>query len=128
MIQVFENNKNLTADNFDVYKYLYQTYQGGNINYLYSAYTNNALAYTNKYLNGFKIDLTLFENNGYVCKVYVSKDAITYTKLAPTQSTQYTTSNNYGYYSTTDKDYVYAIIEITKNEYTTYRELYFETS
>ena len=124
LIDVYERNANIIETDFNYF--LFNELNSGNINYLYSAYTANAISYLTKYNYGLELDLSLVERAGYETNVYVSKDGTNFINLSNGASTQFSLDS--GYYVTTDTDYIYAIVSITKGSYTVYRELYFVTS
>ena len=124
LVETYEKNSNITETDYD--NFLFNQLNDGNINYLYSVYTANAIGYLTTYYYGLELDLALIYKAGYATQVYASKDNTTYVALESSNSTQYSYAS--GYYVTTDTEYIYAIISISKGGYTIYREIYFTTS
>ena len=127
LIDVLEKNPNLV--NTDFKEFLYNELYDGENDYLYAAYTINAISYLTLYNNGLELDLSLIDKASYVSNVYVSKDTTTdknYSLLTSNESTQYSYPS--GYFKTTDTEFIYAIISVTKGSYTIYREIYYKTS
>ena len=126
LIYVSERN---TLTDTDYETFLYETLYEGNNNYLYAVYTANAISYLDKYYDGLELDLSLFDKAGYVTMVYISNDGLTYSALDSSASPQYLDENDNplasGYFKTKNKTYVHAIIGVTNNGYTIYREIYF---
>lgn len=122
---IYVSERNDLVDT-DYETFVFETLNDGEDDYLYAAYTVNAISYLNKYYNGLSIDLALIDKAGYTSSVYVSKNGSSYNALTSSASTQY----NYpsGYFETTDKGYIHAIIGITKGSYTVYREIYYKTN
>lgn len=125
LVQVCDNNPLLDETNTDFYELIYDVINNGDINYLYTIYTLNAISYSYTHSNGLKIDLALLEKNGYSTAVYVSSDTANYVALTKGNSSQYSYT---GYYSTNDTNYKYVLISVTKNGYTSFREIYIKTN
>lgn len=129
LIQICDNNPTLNSSNTDFYSYIYTdtdlNTNAGNVDYLYCAYTLNAISYSYTHSTGLKIDLALLEKAGYSTAVYVSADTVNYTAVTKSLSNQY---NYNGYYSDNNVNNKYVLISVTKNGKTLYREIYIKTN
>ena len=127
LIQVCDNNHNLDKTNTDFYEYLFETYNSGDNQYLYAAYTANAISYSYSHSDGLAIDLSLIKKAGYTTNVYISNAGNSYDKITPTASAQYGVSGAYYAASSSQAGYEYVLISVTKGSYTVYREIYITT-